>query len=201
MNWKFIIPMLLLIALIIGATVLYNNLSDDVQMDTLAPGGNTVAEEVPQETEAVPTETGEAPPAEAAPDFTVYDREGNACSLSDFRGQPVILNFWASWCGPCKSEMPDFDDKYLEYGDEIHFMMVNLTDGGGETVESASGYIDSQGYTFPIYFDTDYSAAMAYAVNAVPATYFIDENGSVVAYGVGAMSAEDLQRGIDMLIG
>ena len=200
MNWKFIIPMLLLIVLIIGATVFYNNLSDDVQMDNLMPGGETVAADVPEETEKVPGDAEEIPAEDLAPEFTAYDREGNAHSLSDFRGQPVILNFWASWCGPCKSEMPDFEEKYREYGDEIHFLMVNLTDGGQETVETASAYVDGQGFTFPVYFDSDYSGAMAYAVNAVPATYFIDENGALVAYGKGAMSADVLQRGIDMLL-
>ena len=140
-------------------------------------------------------------PVDLAPDFTVYDREGNAYALSDFRGQKVIVNFWASWCGPCKSEMPDFQDKFLEYGDEIQFLMVNLTDGYQETVSSAAGFIDNAGYTFPVYFDTDLSGASAYGVNAVPVTYFIDERGVMIAYGKGAMSADVLQRGIDMLIG
>ena len=130
----------------------------------------------------------------------VYDLEGNAHTLSEFRGKPVVLNFWASWCGPCKSEMPDFQEKYEAYGNEIQFLMVNLTDGSQETVETAQGYVEGQGYTFPVYFDTAYSAAIAYAVNAVPATYFINENGTMVAYGKGAMSGETLQRGIDMLL-
>ena len=149
--------------------------------------------DVPGETTAVNTNL--------APDFTAYDLEGNAVSLSGFRGKPVILNFWASWCGPCKSEMPDFQEKYGQYGEEIHFLMVNLTDGSQETVETAQGFVDGQGYTFPVYFDTDYSGAMSYGVNAVPATYFIDEEGNLVAYGKGALTGETLQRGIDMLLG
>lgn len=193
MNKRVLILILVLVVLLAGAAVLYSGLSDRVQMDNLATG-ETVAAEVPEGTE--PQESDNL-----APDFTVYDLEGNAHSLSDFRGQPVIVNFWASWCGPCKSEMPDFEEKFQEYGDEIQFLIVNLTDGSQETVETAQGYVDAQGYTFPVYFDTDYSAAIAYSVNAVPATYFIDENGNLVAYGKGAMSADVLQRGIDMLIG
>ena len=81
-----------------------------------------------------------------APDFIVYDSEGNEVALSDFLGQPVVLNFWASWCGPCKSEMPDFQEVYEEYGEEVQFLMVNLTDGSQETVESASDYIANNGY-------------------------------------------------------
>ena len=193
MNKKTLILLLILVVLIAGASVLYNTLADRVDMDNLATG-ETVPAEVPEGTEAPVN-------ANLAPDFTVYDLEGKAVSLSDFRGKPVILNFWASWCGPCKSEMPDFQAKFEEYGEQIHFLIVNLTDGSQETVESAQGFVDGQGYTFPVYFDTDYSGAMAYAVNAVPATYFIDEAGNLVAYGKGALTGETLQRGIDMLLG
>ena len=193
MNKKTIVLLLALVVLIAGAAVLYNGLADRVQLDSLSVG-ETAAAAVPEGTEA-------AQPQDLAPDFTVYDLEGNAHALSDFRGTPVVLNFWASWCGPCKSEMPDFQEKYEQYADEVHFLMVNLTDGSQETVESAQGFVEGQGYTFPVYFDTDYSAAIAYAVSAVPATYFIDEAGAMVAYGKGAMSGETLQRGIDMLLG
>ena len=193
MNKKVLILVLALVVLLAAAGAAYKALSPGVQMDNLATG-ETVAAEVPEGTEAAADDN-------LAPDFTVYDPEGNAHSLSDFRGQPVIVNFWASWCGPCKNEMPNFEEKYKEYGDTIQFLMVNLTDGSQETVETAQGYIDGQGYTFPVYFDTDYSGAMAYAVSAVPATYFIDENGSLIAYGKGSLSQEQLQRGIDMLIG
>ena len=193
MNKKVLILLLVLVLLIAGAGIAYNSMADKVQLDNLALG-ETVPAEIPDGTEAAANEN-------LAPDFTVYDKEGNAHSLSDFRGKPVIVNFWASWCGPCKSEMPDFEEKYQQYKEDIHFLMVNLTDGSQETVESAQGYIDGYGYTFPVYFDTDYSGAIAYGVNAIPATYFIDESGSLVAYGKSAMSGETLQRGIDMLIG
>jgi len=193
MNKRVLLLLAVLVVLLAAAGIAYKSLSADVEMDNLSTG-ETVSANVPEASE-------EAPAQELAPDFTVYDREGNAHSLSDFRGQPVIVNFWASWCGPCKSEMPDFEEKFREYGEEIQFLMVNLTDGHQETVESASSFVDGQGYTFPVYFDSDYSGAAAYAVNAVPATYFIDAEGVLVAYGKGAMSAEVLQKGIDMLIG
>ena len=189
MNKKVLILSLVLILLIAGAAAAYNGLADKVELDNLA-----TSETVPEGTQAPVDEN-------LAPDFTVYDLEGNAHNLSDFRGKPVIVNFWASWCGPCKSEMPDFQTKFEEYGEDIQFLIVNLTDGSQETVDSAQGYIDSQGYTFPVYFDTDYSGAIAYAVSAIPATYFIRAEGVVVAYGKSALSADVLQRGIDMLIG
>ena len=189
MNKKVLVLLLVLVALIVGAAAAYNGLADKVDPDNLAVG------------ETVPEGTQPAVSENLAPDFTVYDLEGNAHKLSDFRGKPVIVNFWASWCGPCKSEMPDFQAKFEEYGDQIQFLMVNLTDGSRETVNSAQGYIDGEGYTFPVYFDVDYSAAIAYGVSAIPATYFIEAEGSLVAYGKSAMRAEVLQRGIDMLIG
>ncbi len=192
MNKKVLVLVLGLVLLLAVAGVAYNGLSGTVEMDNLA-AGETVSAKVPES-------TGEAENSNLAPDFTVYDLEGTAHKLSDFRGQPVIVNFWASWCGPCKSEMPDFEEKFQEYGEEIHFLMVNLTDGSQETVETAHGYVEGQGYTFPVYYDSDYSGAIAYAVSAVPATYFIDENGGMVAYGKGAMDAATLQKGIDMLL-
>lgn len=137
---------------------------------------------------------------ELAPDFEMVDRDGNRIKLSDMRGKPVVLNFWASWCGPCKSEMPDFEEAYKVYGDDITFMIVNLTDGKNETVDTAQAFIDSQGYTFPVYFDTDSNGAAAYGVSSIPVTYFIDAQGYLVAYGRGALNSETLKSGIDMLI-
>ena len=137
--------------------------------------------------------------AQLAPDFTVYDLEGNAHKLSEFRGKPVVLNFWASWCGPCQSEMPTFDAAYAQYGDSIHFLMVNLTDGYEETWESATTFVANSGYSFPVYYDTDLDAAKAYGTGSIPVTYFLDAEGYLIAYGQGALSAENLQKGIDMI--
>ena len=183
---KMVLLVLLFVALLLGAKRLYDTLGAQVQMDGLA-------------TQA--TAEGAEPARQAAPDFTVYDQEGNAHSLSQFRGKPVILNFWASWCGPCKMEMPDFDEKYGEYGDQVHFVMVNLTDGSQETVETASAFIAAEGYSFPVYFDTERSGAIAYGVSAVPVTYFIDAEGNFVGWHQGVLSGETLQKGIDLLIG
>jgi thiol-disulfide isomerase/thioredoxin len=178
---KLIILILALVVLILGATKLYNSLTSQM----VAPANSAAAED-----------TAAAP----VPDFTVYDLEGNPHKLSDFAGKPVVLNFWASWCGPCKKEMPDFEEKYQHYGEQVTFLMVNLTDGMRETMESATSFVEKQGYSFPVYYDTDLDAAYKYGVNSVPVTYFIDSQGGLVTYQPGVLNADILQRGIDLLL-
>ena len=180
------------VVLMAGAYVLYQRLSGTVESQQLA------VEETDEEAE-VQGGTEEEAEVELAPDFTVYDAEGNAVSLSDFIGTPVVVNFWASWCGPCKSEMPDFEEAYQQYGEEIQFLIVNMTDGSSETVETAKAFIEEQGYTFPVYYDTDIDAAYTYGVSAIPTTYFIGADGSAVAYAQGMLDAATLQKGIDMI--
>ena len=178
-----IILALVLAAVIAGAAVLYNTLGTSLSPDQLA---------------AQPTEETKADSVQA-PDFTVYDIDGNEVKLSDFIGKPTVVNFWASWCGPCQMEMPDFEEKYLELGGEINFLMVNMTDGARETVEIASDFIAEKGYTFPVFYDTASSAAMTYGVYSLPTTYFIDADGNAIAQATGAIDGETLQRGIDMI--
>ena len=176
-KWAWILIAVLMIGLIGGASVLYNQLSAD-----FAPVQNVTEEAV-----------------ERVPDFTVTDGEGNPVKLSDFFGSPIVLNFWASWCGPCQYEMPDFEEAYHQYGEEVQFLMVNLTDGYSETVNSARTFLDHAGYTFPVYFDTLSDAAKTYQIYSIPCTYFLDADGALVTRTVGMISAEALQEGIDLI--
>ena len=136
---------------------------------------------------------------EKAADFMVIDSEGKEIKLSDMEGMPVVLNFWASWCPPCKSEMPEFESAYKELGGEIQFMMVDLVDGSRETIEKGSAYISEQGFEFPVYFDTSSEAAIAYGITAIPTTIFIDADGYVVTTFQGSIDKNTLSAGIDMI--
>ena len=197
---KLLIWILAFGVVIVGASVLYNRLSGEVSVGGIATVAQetAAAEETAAPGETTP-ETQES--SNLAPDFTVYDLEGNAHKLSDFRGKPVLLNFWASWCGPCQMEMPDFQKFYESHGDQVNFVIVNLTDGQQETVETASAFIEEKGYTFPVYYDTDRDAAMKYPLNAVPVSFFLDAEGNFIAWAQGALTADMLQQGMDMLLG
>jgi cytochrome c biogenesis protein CcmG/thiol:disulfide interchange protein DsbE len=135
-----------------------------------------------------------------APDFTVADGTGKSVKLSQIIGEkPIVLNFWASWCGPCKSEMPHFDKVYADVKDDVTFMMVDLVDGQRETTSTGKKYIEAQGYKFPVYFDTEQQAALAYGIQAIPTTFFIDTDGYIVAGKQGGMDEETLRKYIEVL--
>ena len=149
------------------------------------------------------TETADSADEEKqkAPDFSMRDAEGVSVNLSDFflNGKPVILNFWASWCPPCKEEMPVFDKLFLELGDSVQFIMLDLTDGQRETQDIGAKFIKEQGYSFPVYFDIDQEGAIAYGIRYIPTTVFINVDGNIAAGAQSALNEEVLRKGIGLI--
>ena len=218
----------LFIVLIAGAGVLYDRLGEgnnsgglvvdmpttesSTESDTFADESTNspdVTENISSEADAKPAETTneaqttspkeDEEPENPAPDFTVVDANGKTVNLSDLRGKPVVLNFWASWCIYCVKEMPDFEEAYNAYGDEIHFVMLN-TLSDGETKATANSLISNAGYNFPVYFDESGIASYIYgASQGIPRTYFIDAKGNLVAHAPGMLDADILKQGIDMI--
>lgn len=158
------------------------------------PSSSAVLTTKPEPTLPIITE----PPKKAAPDFTVVDKDGNEVKLSDFLGQPVVLNFWASWCFPCLAELTYFDKKSQEYEGQIQFMMVNCT--SYDTKEDADAVINNRGYVFPVFYDVEGNGASAYQVSTIPVTYFIDTEGYIVKKYVGSLEEKDLQWYINQLL-
>ncbi len=203
---KYIVFAALFIGLFAIAVIGYNALTKvytPPQADLVRPGsGDTVKTDVEA---AAPSEetASEAEEEEViAPDFTVLDADGTEITLADrlADGKPIVLNFWATWCGPCKSELPAFDKAASEYADRVTFMMLNMTDGYQETVDGVKEFMEDNGYTFPVYFDTNYSAAIPYGANSIPLTYFVTSDGVVVGGYMGAMPEETLYNYLEQLL-
>lgn len=205
MNKKVLLITLSVLLVVLGvAAALYPKLSAGMQPQQIAtmPANTTEPAETTEETTAEPETTEPAETTEAtepepipAPDFTVQDWDGNEAKLSDYTGKPIVLNFWAHWCGPCESEMPEFNATYEELGGEVTFLMVHV----GAAVDDGKTKVTEGGYTFPVVFDADSSAAATYGITAYPTTFFIDADGNLQAYYLGAMDAALLQTGIDMI--
>lgn len=145
------------------------------------------------------TSTAAPPSVTPSPDLTVYDSAGRKVRLSELRGKPVVLNMWTTWCPYCLREMPHFEKLAKEYDGKIQFMMVDLVGSNGETQKAAADYIAKQGYTFPVYYDNDYSVRNTYPVSGIPHTLFFDSNGNLYKRQSGAMEEAELKAYLEEL--
>lgn len=208
-----LIALAVILAAILGAAVFaYQKLQAEANLPSLEEevksSETEKKEDVPEDTkdngtESEKTETSEDPGAkrQEAIDVTFYDSEGKAVKLSDYYGKPVVMNFWATWCGYCKKEMPDFQEVYEEYKDKVEFLFINSTDGSRETREKAETYLKEQGYTIPAFYDEDLDAVYTYSVNSLPTTMLLDKQGRVAAYAPGLVEKEALVSALDALLG
>jgi DsbE subfamily thiol:disulfide oxidoreductase len=127
-----------------------------------------------------------------APDFTLQTLDGKAFTLSELRGTPVVVNFWATWCGPCRNEMPALQNTAERYAGQV-------TIAGLDQAEEASvvqAFVDEMGVEFPILMDSDTAVAQRYNVRGMPTTFFVDADGIIRHIWAGEMNSVTLAEGI-----
>ena len=123
-----------------------------------------------------------------APDFTGELIDGTSITLSELQGKPVIINYWATWCGPCVKEMPAFERLKDDFGDKFGIIAVNCGDDAG----TVKDFVEENGYTFPVVLDEEYSISMLYPTNSIPYTVVLDAEGKVTHISTGALDADTM---------
>ena len=145
--------------------------------------------------------SGETEPAPMpAIDFTLKDQYGNTHTLSDYKGKTVFLNFWATWCPPCRAEMPDIQKLYDTYDTEGDDALIVLgiaapNMGSEQSEEGIKKFLEDNGYTYPVVMDTTGEIFNAYGIFSFPTTFMIDRDGNVFGYASGQLS-EDMMKSI-----
>lgn len=131
-------------------------------------------------------------------DFTLTDQNGETHTLSDYKGKTVFLNFWATWCPPCKAEMPHIQELYEAYGEnqeDVIFLGVAAPNQGREgDTASITAFLEENGYTFPTVMDETGETSISYMVSALPTTFMIDKNGNIYGYASGQLSKEIMEQ-------
>lgn len=126
-----------------------------------------------------------------APDFSLVDLNGETHKLSDYKGQGVLLNFWGTWCKPCKKEMPAINNQYKQFKDQgVQILGINIAQSNLEV----SSYADKLGVEFPIAIDKTKSVMRAYNVDPLPTTVLIDKDGKIVKIITGEMTEKDIEK-------
>ena len=138
-----------------------------------------------------------------APDFTLVDQYGQEHTLSDYKGKVVFINFWATWCPPCKAELPDIEEIYREYGmnkeDVVILGMTFPNMDREKSKEEIIEFIEEEGYTFPTLFDESMELAYKYYISAFPTTFLINKDGTVEGYASGMLTKETMKEIIEKL--
>ncbi|HLR65137.1 MAG TPA: redoxin domain-containing protein [Pseudogracilibacillus sp.] len=131
-----------------------------------------------------------------APDFTLENLDGEEMKLSDFQGKKVLLNFWASWCGPCRAEMPDMQKYYEEYSDEVEIVAVNVrsTERNDEVVDE---FLEEYGATFVVLSDVDNLVSDIFDAYQLPTSYLINTDGIIENRAIGPLTYDAMVREFD----
>lgn len=130
---------------------------------------------------------------EQAPDFQLYDLAGNPVKRSDYLGKKVLLNFWATWCPPCRAEMPQMEKFHAEYGEDIAVLAVNLTDTE-KNPQHVAGFVSEYALTFPVILDEQGEVADLFKIFAYPTTYVLDRDGVIRSIHQGAIDYRTMKE-------
>lgn len=189
---------ILLAAFLIGVSILtINNFNssnsntdssiNNTSNKSISSNGNTSTESTQMSPNAIKTR---------AIDFKLKDLNGQEISLSDLKGKKVFLNFWATWCPPCKAEMPEIEKLYQETKDsDLVIVAMEI----GEPLDTVKQFIDNNKYNFKILLDPDQSVATKYNISSIPTSYFIDAEGNIVSKHVGGMNIDQMKAYIKTL--
>jgi thiol-disulfide isomerase/thioredoxin len=135
----------------------------------------------------ISTESRQSPQVgELAPDFYFVTPEGESSSISQLEGQPVLINFWATWCSPCAYEMPHLEQFYLEQGDEVVLLTINV----GDSASQVTDFMQSNNLSFTVLLDSNGNAAQRYNVSGIPTTFFIGSDGVIQGIKIGAFQSQ-----------
>ena len=132
-----------------------------------------------------------------APGFELIGLDGKTYTLENLQ-KPVVLNFWASWCGPCRIEGPELVRLYEEYKDDLEIYAVNLTEN--DSVEKAKDFSEEMGFTFPVLLDEKGQASKLYQIQAVPTSFFISKDGVITDQIIGFGKPEELAKRFEKLV-
>ena len=194
------ITLIALVIIIALAVLFYNMYKDRVNPNTGEVGAQTMGNSAITIPETADDYGTLVVALATAPDISMQDASGKTVKLSDFKGTPVVLNFWYSGCPHCKKEMPAFASAHKQFGNQVKFVMLDDVKAERNS-DDGKKYIQSAGYTFPVFFDTEGNAMNMYGLRAYPATIFIDANGKIVNKHIGEISEADLTKNINTLLG